>query len=126
MQAEGDVDDSFFRKALQIGDQGTFEVCGRGGVAHVDPAHSFLGVQEVHGRGLLGAGGQQAVDGGAAQGRGLDVLGVGDQQDGQALYGDWKRDTGVSKQATGALIPAAASLLLPFLALQERLSGWGR
>lgn len=52
----------------------------------MDPADSLLSVEEVHGRGLLGAGGQQAVDCGAAQRSGLDVLGVSDQQDGQPVY----------------------------------------
>lgn len=55
----------------------------------MDPADSLLGIEEVHGCGLFGAGGQQAVDTGAAQGGGLDVLGVGDQQDGQAVYWHW-------------------------------------
>lgn len=81
VQAKGDVDGSLLREALQIWDLGTFEVCGRGGVSYVDPANSLLGIEEVHGCGLFGAGGQQAVDSGATQGGGLDVLGVGDQQD---------------------------------------------
>lgn len=89
MEAEGDVDDPLLREALQVGDPGALEVRGRGRVAHVDPADRLLGVEEVHGRGLLGGGGQQAVDGGAAQGGGLDVLGVGDQQDGQAFHWHW-------------------------------------
>lgn len=89
MQAEGYVDDSLLCEALQIGDLGTFEVCGRGGVSHMDPADSLLGVEEVHCCGLFGAGGQQAVDCGATQGGGLDVLGVGDQQDRQAVYRHW-------------------------------------
>lgn len=86
VQAEGDVDDSLLCEALQIGDLGTFEVCGGGGVSYVDPADTLLGVDEVHGCGLFGAGGQQAVDRGAAQGGGLDVLGVGNQQDRQPVY----------------------------------------
>lgn len=85
MQAEGDVDDPLLGEALQIGNLGTFQVRGRRGVSHVDPADGLLGVDEIHGRGLFGAGGQQAVDSGAAQGGGLDVLGVGDQQDGQTV-----------------------------------------
>lgn len=79
VQTEGDVDDSLICEALQIGNLGTLEVCGGRGVSHMDPADSFLGIEEVHGRGLLGAGGQQAVDCGATQGRGLDILRVGDQ-----------------------------------------------
>lgn len=90
MQAEGDVDDSLVWEALQIRDLGTFEVCGCRGVAYMDPAHSLPGIEEIHGRGLFGASGQQAVQCGAAQGGGLDVLGVGDQQDRQAVYWHWK------------------------------------
>lgn len=86
MQAEGDVDDSFLGEAFQVGDLGTFEVRGCRRVAHVDPAHRLLGVHKVHGGGLLGAGGQQAVNDRAAQGGGLDVLGVGDQQHGQTVH----------------------------------------
>lgn len=45
----------------------------------MDPADLLLGVEEVHGSGLLGGGGQQA-DRGAAQRRSLDVLTACDQQ----------------------------------------------
>lgn len=86
MQAEGDVDNPFISEALQIGDLGTFEVCGRGRVSYVDPADGLLGIEKVHGCGLFGAGGQEAVDCTATQGRGLDVLRVGDQQDWQTLH----------------------------------------
>lgn len=55
----------------------------------MDPADSLLGIEEVHGCGLFGAGGKQAVDSGATQGGGLDVLGVGDQQDRQTVYRHW-------------------------------------
>lgn len=82
VQAEGDVDDLFFREALQIRDQGTFEVCGWGGVSHMNPADSFPCINEVHGRRLFGAGGQQTVDSGATQGSGLDVLGIRYKQNG--------------------------------------------
>lgn len=58
MQAEGDVDDSLLCEALQIGNLGTFEVCGCGCVSDMDPADSLLGVEEVHGCSLFGAGGQ--------------------------------------------------------------------
>lgn len=87
VHAEGNVDDSLLCDALQIWDLGTFEVCGCRGVSYVDPADSLLGIEEVHGRGLFGAGGQQAVE--IAQVDGLDVLGVGDQQDGQAVHWHW-------------------------------------
>lgn len=86
VEAEGDVDDPLLCKALQVRNPGALEVRRRGRVTHVDPAHRLLGIEEVHGGGLFGGGGQQAVDGGAAQGRGLDVLGVGDQQDRQAVH----------------------------------------
>lgn len=100
MEAEGDVNDPLLRKALQVRDPGALEVRGRGRVAHVDPADRLLGVEEVHGRGLLRGRGQQAVDGGAAQGGGLDVLGVGDQQDGQAVHWHWGVDTRISVNLT--------------------------
>lgn len=81
VQAQGDVDGALLGEALQVGDLGALELGAGGRVAHVDPAHRLLSVQEVHGGGLLGAGGQQAVDRGAAQKRGLDVLGVGYEED---------------------------------------------
>lgn len=96
VEAEGDVDDPFLREGLQVGDPGALEVRRRGRVAHVDPADHLLGVEEIHGRGLLCGCGQQAVDGGAAQGGGLDVLGVGDQQDGQAVHRHWGADMTIS------------------------------
>lgn len=92
VEAEGDVDDPLLCEALQVRDPGALEVRRRGRVAHVDPADHLLSVEEVHGRGLLCGCGQQAVDGGAAQGGGLDVLGVGDQQDGQAIHWHWVVD----------------------------------
>lgn len=89
VQAEGDVDDSLLCEALQIRDLGTLEVRGCGGVSHVDPADGLLGIEEVHRRRLFGAGGQQAVDRGAAQRCGLDVLRVGNQQNGQTVHWHW-------------------------------------
>lgn len=56
----------------------------------MDPADCLLSVEEVHRCGLFGAGGQQAVHCGATEGGDLDVLGVGDQQDGQTVYWHWK------------------------------------
>lgn len=90
VQAEGDIDDSLVCEALQIGDEGTFEVCGRGGVSYMDPADLFLSIKEVHGGGLFGAGRQQIVDCGAAQKGGVYVLGIGDQQDRKTFYWHWK------------------------------------
>lgn len=52
----------------------------------MDPADCLLSINKVHSGGLFGAGGQQAVDRGAAQGGGLDVLGVGYQEDGQPFH----------------------------------------
>lgn len=74
MQAEGDVDGLLLREALGIGKLGTLELRGSGRVAHVDPAHGLLGVDEVHSGGLF------VVDGNgvcSTQRGGLDVLGVG-------------------------------------------------
>lgn len=85
VQAEGDVDDPLVGDALQVGDLGTLELRSCGGVTHVDPADRFLCVQEVHGGGLLGAREGQAVGIGPRQGRGLDVLRVGDEEDGRAV-----------------------------------------
>lgn len=87
MQAQGDVDGPFLHEALQVGDLGTLEDGLRGAVAHVHPAHRVLHVVEVHGRGLLGAGGGDVGHGGSAQVRGQDVLGVGDEQHGRAIHG---------------------------------------
>lgn len=53
VEAEGDVDDPLLREALQVRDLGALEVRRRRRVAHVDPADCLLGVEEVHGRGLL-------------------------------------------------------------------------
>ena len=58
----------------------------------MDPADRFLFVQEVHGGGLLGAGEGQAVGIGSRQGRGLDVLGISDEEDGRTVDWDYKRD----------------------------------
>lgn len=89
VQAQGDVDGPFFHEALQVGDLGTLEDGLGGTVPHVDPAHGVLHVVEVHGRGLLGAGGGDVGHGGSAQERGQDVLGVGDEQHGRAIHGLW-------------------------------------
>ena len=132
VQAEGNVDHPLLCEALQTGNPGTFEVRGRGGVSYVDPADGLLGVQEVHGRGLFGASGQQAVDRAAAQGGGLDVLGVGDQQDRQTIDRSCSMDTTYGEQEehkeniSTESVKLLSAEFLPFLALHERLSGWGR
>lgn len=69
----------------------------------MDPADGLLSIKEVHSGGLFGAGGQQAVDCGAAQGGGLDVLGVGDQQNRQTVYRHWNEARDMT----------SASLVLP-------------
>lgn len=91
MQAETDVDGPLVGDALHVGDLGALELRAGGGVTHVDPADGFLRVQEVHGGGLLGASEGQAVSSGASQRRGLDVLGVGNEQDGRAVDWDYTR-----------------------------------
>lgn len=53
VQAEGDVDGLLLCEALGIGELGTLELGGSRRVTHVDPAHSLLGVDEVHSSGLL-------------------------------------------------------------------------
>lgn len=57
VQAEGDVDGLLLREALGIGEFGTLELGGCGGVSHVDPAHGLLGIDKVHSGGLLGVDG---------------------------------------------------------------------
>lgn len=89
VQAQGDVDGPFLHKALQVGDLGTLEDGLGGTVTHVDPAHRVLHVVEVHGRGLLGAGGGDVGHGGSAQVRGQDVLGVGNEQHRRAIHRLW-------------------------------------
>lgn len=71
VQAEGDVDGLLLREALGIGEFGTLELGGSGGVSHVDPAHGLLGVDKIHSGGLLGFDGDGI---GSAQRGGLDVL----------------------------------------------------
>lgn len=89
MEAQGDVDGPFFHKTLQVGDLGTLEDGLGGTVTHVDPAHRVLHVVEVHGRGLLGAGGGDVGHGGSAQVRGQNVLGVGNEQHRRAIHRLW-------------------------------------
>lgn len=57
MQAEGDVDGMLIHKALQARHPGTLELCLGSTVPNVHPAYSLIGITEVHGRGLSGAGG---------------------------------------------------------------------
>lgn len=91
MQAEGDVDGPLVSDALRVGDLGALELRAGGGVTHMDPADRFLCVQKVHGGGLLGASEGQAVGIGAGQRGGLNVLGVGDEQDGRTVDWDYRR-----------------------------------
>lgn len=91
VQAEGDVDGLLLREALGIGEFGTLELGGSGGVSHVDPAHGLLGVDKVHSGGLLGVDGDGI---GSAQRGGLDVLWVGYEKVRMPIYRvlkiDWK------------------------------------
>ena len=85
VQAEGDVDGTDVRHRLEVGDAGALELGGGGCVAHIYPAYGLLGVDEVHGHGLLGADGGQPGRG-AAQGGAADVMEVSDQQHRQAIH----------------------------------------
>lgn len=85
MQAERDVDHPDIREALG-GDLGALELGGGGTVAHVDPTDGVLAVNEVHGRGLLGGHGEGLL---AAQVRGLDALGVGDEEQRSTIHWLW-------------------------------------
>lgn len=57
MQTEGDVDGVFIHKAFQARHPGTPELCLGSTVPNVYPAYGLVGVTEVHGCGLSGAGG---------------------------------------------------------------------
>lgn len=88
MEAEGDVDGADAGDGLQVRDAGTLKVGGGGGFAHVYPADGLVGVDEVHGHGLLG--GDSVEPGrGAAQRGAADVVEVGDEQHGQAVHRLW-------------------------------------
>jgi len=56
----------------------------------VNPAHCVFNVVEVHGRGLLGAGGGDVGHRGSTQVGGQDVLGVGDEQHGRTVHRLWQ------------------------------------
>lgn len=79
MQAEGDVDGPLLNKALEIGDLSTFQDGLRGTVTNVDPADCVFCIVEVHGSGLLGAGGSNIGDGPTIQVRSHYVLRVGNE-----------------------------------------------
>lgn len=90
MQAQGDVNSSLFGKTFGVRKLGALEHGGTWRVAYVDPAHSFLSVDEVHGRGLARA----YRDGvGTVQRCGLDVLRVGDQEVGGTVHRVWNSST---------------------------------
>lgn len=91
MQTEGDVDGPLVGDTLHVGNLGALELRAGRGVTHVDPADRFLRIQEVHSGGLLGASEGQGVGSGAGQRCGLDVLGVGDEQDGRTVNWDYRR-----------------------------------
>lgn len=86
MKAEGDVNRSLFGEALGIRELGTLEHGGTRCITYMDPAHSFLSIDEVHSCGLARA----YRDGvGAIQRCGLDVLRVGDQEVRGTVHGFW-------------------------------------
>ena len=114
MQAERDVDGALLHEALQVGDLGTLEDGLGRAVAHVHPAHRVLNVVEVHGRGLLGAGGGDVGHRGSAQVRGQDVLGVGNEQHGRAvhgLWGGWAEKWGCDSTHTAGRAPQSTEAL---------------
>lgn len=87
MQAQGDVNNSLIGEALGVRKLGTLQHGGTWRVTHVDPAHRFLGVNEVHGCGLARA----YRDGvGAIQRRRLDVLRVGNEEVRGSVHGIWR------------------------------------
>lgn len=88
MQAEGDVDGADVGHGFQVGDVGALEVGGGGGLSHVYPADGLLGVDEIHGHGLLGGDGGQPGRR-VAQGGGADVVEVRDEQHGKAVHRFW-------------------------------------
>ena len=95
VQAQGDVDGADVAQDLEVGDVGTLELRGGGRVAHVDPADRLLGVDKVHGHGLLGGDGGQA-GGGAAERGAADVVEVGDQQHRQSIHRVWIGGAGIT------------------------------
>lgn len=88
VQAEGDVDGADVSDSLEVRDAGALQLGGGGGVAHIYPADSLLGVDEVHSHGLLGGDGGQPGSG-AAQGGAADVMKVSNQQHRQTIYRLW-------------------------------------
>lgn len=66
-------------EALQARHAGTLELRLGSTVPNVHPAHSLIGVAEVHGCGLPRAGGCDGGHLGPVQVRGQDVLRVGNQ-----------------------------------------------
>lgn len=57
MQTKGDIDGMLIHEALQAGHPGTLELCLGSTVPDMHPAYGLIGVAEVHGCGLPGAGG---------------------------------------------------------------------
>lgn len=86
MQAEGDVDGVLIHKAFQARHSCTLELCLGSTVPNVHPAHSLVGIAEVHGCGLPSAGGCDGGHLGPAQVCSQDVLGVGNQQHRGPVY----------------------------------------
>lgn len=90
MQAQGDVNSSLFGEAPGVGELGTLEHGGTWSITYVDPAHSFLSIDEVHGCGLARADRDRV---GTIQRCGLDVLRVGDEEVWGTVHRVWNSRT---------------------------------
>lgn len=88
VQAEGDVNGAGVRDSLEVRDAGALQLGGSGGVTHIYPADSLLGIDEVHSHCLLGGDGGQPGRG-AAQGGAADVMEVSNQQHRQTIHRLW-------------------------------------
>lgn len=108
MQAEGDVDGVLIHEALQARHAGTLELRLGGTVPDVHPAHSLVGVAEVHGCGLPCAGGHDGRHLGPIQVCGQDVLRVGNQQHRGPVY----RLCMEERRVNAARVPRASQAVL--------------
>lgn len=90
MKTQGDVNSFLFGEALGVRELGTLEHGGTWRITNVDPAHSFLSIDEVHGCGLARAYRDRV---GTIQRRGLDVLRVGDEEVWRTVHRVWNSRT---------------------------------
>lgn len=65
VQVDGNIYGADVSDGLQVRDPGTFQLRGIRRVPHIDPAHSLISVDEVHGHGRLGGDGRQSGHGAA-------------------------------------------------------------